>query len=101
MEERIVEIMSIVQIAEDGTVTFTEEAKKLIHDVSEECRKLPLYQQNKDKKNTYEDGITADQVYLDMCNKIVQAPTLFHMLAVPKLLLPVIDDKLKGEVITE
>lgn len=43
MEEKIIKIMQLVQIKKDNTVEFSEEAKKLIHEVAEKCRKLPVY----------------------------------------------------------
>lgn len=87
MEEKIIKILELVQTKDDGTVEFSEESKKLIHEVAEKCRILPIYQQNKEKVNTYKDGMTAKQVYIDMCFKIVNAPTQIHMMMAPKLIL--------------
>ena len=42
--------------------------------------------------------MTAKQVYIDMCFKIVNAPTQIHMMMAPKLILPVIDDLLQAEL---
>lgn len=97
INEKIIEIMEMVITKEDGTVEFTEEAKKLIHETAKDCRSFLLYQQNKAKQVTYEEGLTAEEIYLDMCNKIINAPTHFHMAAVPIMLIPVIDDKLKPQ----
>lgn len=97
MEEKIIKILELVQMKEEGIVEFTAESKALIHEAAEECRKLPLYQDNKDKEETYKEGLTAGQVYADMCFKIINAPTPFHMMAVPKMMLPVIDDKLQED----
>ena len=108
MEEKIIKTNVLVndvlfnetaeQPIDDGTVEFSEESKKLIHEVAEKCRILPIYQQNKEKVNTYKDGMTAKQVYIDMCFKIVNAPTQIHMMMAPKLILPVIDDLLQAEL---
>ena len=68
MEEKIIKILELVQMKDDGTVEFSEESKKLIHEIAEKCRILPIYQQNKEKVNTYKDGMTAKQVYIDMCS---------------------------------
>lgn len=97
MEEKIIKILEMVETKDDGTVEFSEESKELIHEVAEECRKLPVYQKSKEKENTYKDGMTAKQVYMDMCFKIVNAPTQIHMMMPPKLMLPVIDDLLQEE----
>ena len=95
---KIIKILELVQTKDDGTVEFSEESKKLIHEVAEKCRILPIYQQNKEKVNMYKDGMTAKQVYIDMCFKIVNAPTQIHMMMTPKLILPVIDDLLQAEL---
>lgn len=94
MEEKIIKILELVQIKEDGTVELPEESKKLIHEVAEECRKLPIC---KDKAGDYKDEMTAEKIYLDMCLKISCAPTWLHAIMAPKLLLPVIDDLLQEE----
>lgn len=49
-----------------GVVNFSEEAKKLIHEVAEKCRKLPVYKDNIDKADIYKADITAGEIYLDM-----------------------------------
>ena len=72
MEEKIIKIMQLVQIKKDNTVEFSEEAKKLIHEVAEKCRKLPVYKDNIDKADIYKADITAGEIYLDMCLKIVR-----------------------------
>lgn len=41
------------------------------------------------------DSITAGEIYLDMCLKIVNAPTQIHRMVTPKMMLPLIDDKLQ------
>lgn len=61
MEEKIIKILELVQTKDDGTVEFSEESKKLIHEVAEKCRILPIYQQNKEKVNTYKDGMRCKQ----------------------------------------
>lgn len=76
MEEKIIKIMQLVQIKKDNTVEFPEEARKLIREVAEKCRKLPVYKDNTDKVDTYKDGITAGEIYLDMCLKKDERPKL-------------------------
>ena len=97
MEEKIIKIMQLVQIKKDNTVEFPEEARKLIREVAEKCRKLPVYKDNTDKVDTYKGSITAGEIYLDMCLKIVNAPTQIHRMVTPKMMLPLIDDKLQEE----
>lgn len=97
MDTKIVRIMELVVAKEDGTVEFSEESKKLIHEVAKECRMLPLYERCKDGEAEYKKGLTAGLVYRDMCNKIILAPTPLYMKGVPRTLLPIIDDLLQEE----
>lgn len=95
MEEKIIRILELVKVEDNGTVEFSKDSKKLIHEVAEECRNLSLYKNNKEKVETYKKGLTVDQVYMDMCYKITNAPTSFYMMSVPRMMLPVIDDLLQ------
>ena len=63
MEEKIIKIMQLVQIKKDNTVEFPEEARKLIREVAEKCRKLPVYKDNTDKVDTYKGSITAGEIF--------------------------------------
>lgn len=42
MEEKIIKILELVQMKDEGIVEFTAESKALIHEAAEECRKLPF-----------------------------------------------------------
>lgn len=53
-------------------------------------------QDTKEQAEKYAEGVTAEQVYVDMLHKIVEAPTRLHMRAAVRMLIPVIDRKLKG-----
>lgn len=66
MEEKIIKIMQLVQIKKDNTVEFSEEAKKLIHEVAEKCRKLPVYKDNIDKADIYKADIQQER-YIWIC----------------------------------
>lgn len=95
MNAKIVRILELIIIKDNGAVEFPQGSKELIHDVAEECRNLYLYKKGKEKEETYKKGLTAEQAYIDMCFKITNAPTSFHMMAVPRMMLPVIDDLLQ------
>lgn len=95
LNEKIIEVLKTCMVKAGEPVEFSNRAKEIIHETAKECRKTRLYQKNIDKRKTYEEGLTAAEVYLDMCNKIISAPTTLHMQAVPIMLIPVIDDKLQ------
>ena len=97
LNERIIKILEAGEVKKGEAVRFSDEARELIHETAKECRKTKIYQENIDKQKSYEEGLTAAEVYLDMCNKIINAPTILHMQLVPIMLIPVIDDKLQGK----
>ena len=97
LNEKILEVLETCMVKTGESVEFSDKARELIHETAKECRKTRIYQKNIDKRKAYEEGLTAAEVYLDMCDKIINAPTTLHMQAVPIILIPVIDDKLQGK----
>lgn len=94
VDAMIEKLLDMEIVGEDNTVVFTEEAKQLIHEISEECVKAPAVAENKDKAEEYGKGLSAEDVYVDMLHKIVNAPTTLHMRMSARMLIPVIDQKL-------
>lgn len=52
-------------------------------------------QKTKEQAEDYAKELSAEQVYLDMLVKIVDAPTEIHMKMSAKMLIPIISRKLK------
>ena len=75
LNEQIIKILEAGAVKKGEAVRFSDEARELIHETAKECRKTKIYQKNIDKQKSYEEGLTAAEVYLDMCNKIINAPT--------------------------
>lgn len=96
LDAMIGKLLDMDIVTEDDTVVFTEEAKQLIHEISKECEKLSAVAKNKDKAEKYGKGYSAEDVFRDMLYKIYYAPTVIHMRMVPRLLIPVIDQKLRA-----
>lgn len=88
-------------IGEDNSITFTDEAKQLIHEISERCMETTLIVENKDRIDQYGEGLSAEEVYVDMLHKIADAPTSLHMRVSARLLISVIDQKLQEEKAVE
>lgn len=91
----------------DKSISFSDRAKKLISVMAEYARTLELYNDLMDnnvvqaERAEYIELVktkSASLIWLDMCYKISNAPTSFHMECVPVLLIPVLDDKLRREV---
>lgn len=97
LNDKVVKILEEVRIVDDKPV-FTDENRLLIHEVSEECKKLDIYQKNRFRQPGYKRGLTAEDVYIDMLYKISAAPTRLHSVMTARLLIPVIDDMLREEI---
>lgn len=85
----------------DGMI-FSDKAKDYIHELAEYSRCLKLYgrimEGNEIARKEYEEvGASASRMYIDMLHKIVNAPTVIHMELVPVMLIPLIDERLRGE----
>ncbi len=95
IDEMVERLLDMDIIGEDNSITFTDEAKKLIHEISERCMDATLIVENKDRIDQYGEGLSAEEVYVDMLHKIVDAPTSMHMRMTVRLLIPIIDQKLR------
>lgn len=96
VDEMIERLLDMDIVGEDNSIIFTDEAKQLIHEISEECMKASMIVENKDRADEYGKGLSAEDVYMDMLLKIVNAPTSLHMLMSARMLIPVIDKKLRA-----
>lgn len=85
----------------DGMI-FSDKAKDYIHELAEYSRCLKLYGRTMKGKleiarKEYEEvGASASRMYIDMLHKILNAPTVIHMELVPVMLIPLIDEQLRG-----
>lgn len=82
-------------VNDDNTITFTSRAIQLIHDTAELCQTIPIVEKTKEQAEEYAKDLSAEQVYVDMLVKIVEAPTTLHMICSARMLIPIIDSKLK------
>ena len=96
IEDKIVEMMDAVKIGDNSTVVFTPESKKLIEEVAAFSRKTGIYKANIERGQEYAKDTTPEQLYLEMIAKVADAPTFLHAICSAHLLIPFIDDKLKG-----
>lgn len=83
-------------VGDSNTVTFSDEAKQLIHKIAEKCNMIPIVNETQEQAEQYGEGFTAEQIYVDMLYKIVEAPTRIHMRMSARMLIPIIDQKLSA-----
>ncbi len=96
-KDLIIELLGIAEVAEDGTVDFTDRAKEIIEELAKKYRKTPIYKQAKKETPEWVSTATAAEIYIQMCDRIVNAPTTAHMLIAPKILLPILWEKIQEE----
>lgn len=105
--DKLCELMEEVEncnpeILTDGMI-FSDKAKDYIYELAEYSRCLKLYGRTMEGKlaiarKEYEEvGASASRIFIDMLHKIVNAPTVIHMELVPVMLIPLIDERLRGE----
>lgn len=98
VDAMIEKLLDMEIVGEDNSITFTDEAKQLIHEISEECLKADVVKDNMEKADEYGKDLSAEDVYVDMLCKIKDALTSIHMRMSARMLIPVIDRKIrKGE----
>ena len=95
IDDMVDKLLDMDLIKEDNSVSFSDEAKQLIHEIAEKCNTLSFVKKTKDRTQEYADLCTAEQVYVDMLYEIIHAPTALHMILVVRALIPVIDQKLR------
>lgn len=94
IDEMIEQLLDMDIVGDGNTVTFSGEAKQLIHEIAEKCNTIPIVNETKEQAERYAEGLSAEQVYVDMLHKIVKAPTRIHMRMSARMLIPIIDKKL-------
>ncbi len=95
IDDLISELLDEPMAQEDNSVAFTSRGTQLIHEIAELCNGIPIVQETKKQAEDYAEGLSAEQVYVDMLIKIVEAPTAIHMKMSAKMLIPIISRKLK------
>ena len=95
IDEMIGQLLDMELSGEDGRITFSKEAEGLIHRIAEKCSTIPIVKETQEQAEAYAQGLSAEQIYIDMLEKIVQAPTRIHMRIVARMLIPIINRKLK------
>ena len=82
-------------VADGEKIVFTSIAVELIHEIAEKCNEIQIVKETQEQSEKYADGLSAEEVYLDMLLKVVQAPTKLHMMMSVRMLIPIVDRKLR------
>lgn len=98
IDEMIGQLLDMKLVGKDGKITFSKEAEGLIHRIAGKCSTIPILQGTQDQAEKYAQGLSAEQIYIDMLDKIVQAPVRIHMRVAARMLIPIIDRKIRGSI---
>lgn len=96
MLDKMIEDLLEEPVVDNNEIVFTSRAVELIHQISEKCKDIPIVKRTQEQAEDYAKDLTAEQVYHDMLCKIVDAPTALHMKCSARMLIPIIDQKLKA-----
>lgn len=97
IDKMIDQLLDMDIVRDDNSVEFSEEAKKIIHQIALKCNEIPIIKETQEKAEQYGKNLSAEQVYIEMLYKIVEAPTSIHMIMSARMLIPIIDRKIRGE----
>lgn len=97
IDDLVCKLLDEPSVQDDDSVVFTDKALGLIHEIAEKCKDIPVVKENQRQMEEYAAGLSAEEIYMDMLNKIVEAPTKIHMKMSARLLIPIISAKLKTQ----
>ena len=80
-----------------GTVFFPDREKQIILSWGYKYIKTPIYEQAKKETPDWVNTATAAEIYIQMCDRIVEAPTVTHMIFSTKILIPILWKKIQEE----
>lgn len=95
MIDELMEKLLEEPVADNNEIVFTSRAVELIHEISEMCKGIQIVEQTREQAEEYAKDLSAEEVYYDMLCKIVDAPTTLHMKCSVRMLIPIIDRKLR------
>ena len=96
-KDLVIELLEIAEVEEGGKVDFTDRAKEIVAELAAEYKESEIYKSNVEKIPEWIKTATAAEVYIQMCDRITQAPTIIHMMSAIKILMPILGEKLQAE----
>lgn len=96
-KDMVIELLGIAEVTQGNKVQFTDRAKEIIEELAIKYRETPIYKQSQKEMPAWVGTATAEEIYIQLCDRIVNAPTTVHMLIAPKILLPILWEKIQAE----
>lgn len=96
-KELLEELLTITEATEDGKATFTERSREILAELTGMYKKTDIYAKTKAQTPDWVKDATAEDIYLQLREKIINVPATLHLLCVPRILVPIIWEKLQAE----
>lgn len=100
-KDMILELLEVTEVKESGEVVFTDRSIEIITELGNKYAQTQLYKRERANNPDWEGDSNAGLLFVYMCDRIVEAPSVIHMMITPKLLLPIILEKLQKETETK
>lgn len=81
----------------NNKIIFTDNAKKIIHEIAIQAKYLSIIKISQNKINKYVNENTAEEIYLNLLVKIKNAPTIMQMKTSAYINIYALDKRLKQE----
>lgn len=91
------ELLEIAELKEGPTVDFSERALEIIEELAKRFKLRPMYLLSIKDKPEWVDKATSAEIYFQMCERIMSAPTAMHILSAPTILIPILWEKIQEE----
>lgn len=83
-------------VSQDYSHLYTDEyCQQLLEDIAAECRTLNIYKSNLDDCLKESKFLSAEDVYLNMLRSLLIADTGIQKHAIPRIWLPIVEEKLR------
>lgn len=80
----------------NGQVTFDNVAKNVIKEISEYAKTTSVFKSNV-KRGEFFKEYTSSQIWLYLLDRVVNAPTSFHLICSVIMIIPFLEEKLAGK----
>ena len=102
--EKMLDLTQIKDVDKPGSnggyeiqVIFSREVKEIIKELSERYTKSAIYKKSRKRQPEWVEKATAGDIFNHMCDKICEAPTRIHMIIIPQILVPIMQEKIQEE----
>lgn len=94
-DELFIELVEIT--TEDDKIIFTQRAREIIAELAGWSKGTAIYKRYKGKEPDWVKTATAEDIYMQILERIGNAPTKIHMSATIMILTPILWEKIQEE----